>query len=38
MCIRGEKNYSVERPLIGISEEEISAGGDYEMILNPNLF
>jgi len=37
MDIRGEKNYSVERPLIGISEEEISAG-DYEMILNPNLF
>ena len=38
MCVYGDSDIWVERPLIGISEEEISAGGDYEMILNPNLF
>lgn len=37
MCIRQEKECWVEHPLIGISEEEVSAGGEYEMILNPNL-
>ena len=38
MCVHREDECWVERPLIGVSEEEISAGGEYEMILNPNLF
>ena len=38
MCVRKGEGYWFERPLIGISEETISAGGEYEMILNPNLF
>ena len=36
--IYGEKECHIDAPLIAISEEEISAGGEYEMILNPNLF
>lgn len=36
--IYGEKECYVDAPLIAICEEEISAGGEYEMILNPNLF
>ena len=38
MCIYGEEQLWVEAPLIGVSEEKVSAGGEYEMILNPNLF
>lgn len=38
MCVHREEECWIEEPLIGISEEEISAGGEYEMILNPNLF
>ncbi len=38
MCVHRDGECWVEFPLIGISEEEISAGGEYEMILNPNLF
>ncbi|MBQ8804662.1 MAG: sigma-E processing peptidase SpoIIGA [Tyzzerella sp.] len=38
MCVLREEACWFERPLIGISEERISAGGEYEMILNPNLF
>lgn len=38
MCIHREKEWWIEKPLIGISEEEISLGGEYQMILNPNLF
>lgn len=38
MCIHRDTECWVEAPLIGISEEEVSAGGEYEMILNPNLF
>lgn len=38
MCVMREETHWFEKPLIGISEERISAGGDYEMILNPNLF
>lgn len=38
MCIYQDTECWVEKPLIAISEEEISAGGEYEMILNPNLF
>ena len=36
--ICGEKEYWIENPLIGVSEKEIGAEGEYEMILNPNLF
>lgn len=38
MCIWKDTECWVERPLIAISEEAISKGGEYEMILNPNLF
>lgn len=38
MCIHRDAKCWIETPLIAISEEEISAGGEYEMILNPNLF
>lgn len=38
MCVRQEKEYWIERPVIGICEEDISAGGGYQMILNPDLF
>lgn len=38
MCILKDTECWVERPLIAISEETISKGGEYEMILNPNLF
>ena len=38
MCVHKDSDYWIEAPLIGISEEEISAEGEYEMILNPNLF
>ena len=38
MCIQKDTECWVERPLIAISEEAISKGGEYEMILNPNIF
>lgn len=38
MCVQREEVYWFEKPLIGISEERISNGEEYEMILNPNLF
>lgn len=38
MCVHGEKDLWLEKPLIGISEDSISAEGEYQMILNPNLF
>ena len=38
MCVHKGTDYWIEMPLIGISEEKISAEGEYEMILNPNLF
>lgn len=38
MCVHRESECWIEAPLIGISEEEVSAEGEYEMILNPNLF
>lgn len=38
MCVKREKDYWIERPVIGICDEEISAGGGYQMILNPDLF
>ena len=36
--ICGEKECLIENALIGISESEITSGGEYEMILNQNLF
>lgn len=38
MCIWKDTECWVEKPLIAISEEKVSAGEEYEMILNPNLF
>ncbi len=37
MCIYAEKECWISQPLIGVSKERISAKGEYEMILNPNL-
>lgn len=38
MRIYREEEYWIEKPLLGISETMISADGEYQMILNPNLF
>ena len=38
MCVWKDTQCWVEKPLIAISEETISVGGEYEMILNPNVF
>lgn len=38
MCIHRENECWVKEPMIGVSEETISAEGEYKMILNPNLF
>lgn len=38
MYVYGDMKYQIEHPLIGISEEEFAEKGEYEMILNPNLF
>lgn len=38
MCVYRDTECWTSQPLIGISEEERFAGGEYEMILNPNLF
>ena len=37
MCIHIEEEHWISKPIIGISEEIISAEGEYQMILNPNL-
>lgn len=38
MCVYRDVEYWITSPLIGISEEKVSARGEYDMILNPNLF
>ena len=38
MLVCGEKVCVVDSPLLAVSEEKVSMGGEYEMILNPNLF
>jgi stage II sporulation protein GA (sporulation sigma-E factor processing peptidase) len=38
MCVYGEMECQVDCPLIGIGEEEFKGKGEYEMILNTNLF
>lgn len=38
MCVHKSDAYWIKEPLIGVSEEMISAEGEYQMILNPNLF
>ena len=38
MQVFAERNYEIIKPMIGISEEEITIKGEYEMILNPNIF
>lgn len=38
MCIHKADACWIQKPLIGVSEEMISAEGEYQMILNPNIF
>lgn len=38
MRVCGKEERWIERPMIGISEEVVSAEGEYKMILNPNSF
>ena len=38
MCVYKEVPFWIKEPLIGVSEEMISAKGEYQMILNPNIF
>ncbi len=38
MHIFGEKEYLISEPLIGISDDTISAEDEYQMILHPDLF
>lgn len=38
ICVHREQDYLIENPVIGISEEKISSEGEYEMILNPDIF
>ena len=38
MCVHKENACWIQKPLIGVSEEMISAEGEYQMILNPNIF
>ena len=38
MCVQREEECWLEKPLIAISEEQISKTNEYQMILNPNLF
>ncbi len=38
MRLLGEEPRLFSEPLIGISEESLSVSGEYELILNPNLF
>ena len=37
LCVKGKEEQWVEKPLIGISETDISAGKEYDMILNPDI-
>jgi hypothetical protein len=37
MCVYQDTEVWIEKPLIAISEEAISASREYEIILNPNL-
>lgn len=38
MCVENGRIHWIQRPLIGISEEEISSGDSYQMIVNPDIF
>ena len=38
MHVQGRDGGWILEPLIAISEEKISGTGEYQMILNPNLF
>ncbi len=38
MCVRSKEECWLEKPLIAVSEEQISKANEYQMILNPNLF
>lgn len=38
MCICAQEKHWIQEPLIGISEEESFAKGEYQMILNSDLF
>ena len=36
LCIHGREEKNVEKPLLGISDREMFAEGEYEMILHPD--
>ncbi len=38
MCVHQEEECWIREPMIGISDDVISAEGEYQMILNPNIF
>lgn len=38
MCVRREEDYWIADPLIAMSENMLSTGGEYKMILNPDVF
>ena len=38
MCVHRKEEHWIDKPIIGICDEEISSGGDYAMILNPEIF
>lgn len=38
MCVHNQETYWIEKPLIGIAEEEISEHGECKLILNPDIF
>ena len=38
MCVENDEIHWIKNPLIGISEEEITAEDTYQMILNPDIF
>ena len=37
MCVKGERECQIERPILGICEEMVSEKEDYQMILNPDI-
>lgn len=38
MCVHTEVDRWISEPVIGVAQEPVSAGKEYEMILNPGIF
>lgn len=38
MCVHTETDRWISEPVIGVAQERVSAGNEYEMILNPGIF